>query len=83
MPRGVRSQINFDEQIQIIDHKLERYAKYVSDLKERRQALLARKQQQTMNDLQTYMERNNLEPDDVIARLQGVAASAEKTSIQA
>lgn len=82
MPRGVRNQANYDEQIKVVDYKLEKYAKYVSELKERRQDLLAKKQHQTMNDLQAYMEKNHLEPNDVIVRLQSATASAESKSTE-
>lgn len=77
MPRGVKAPMNYEEQIKLIDRKLEKHAQSITNLKTRRQALLVKKQQQTMSDLQTYMEKHNLGADDVISRLQGVTASAE------
>jgi len=70
MPRGVRVPKSYDEQIAAIDSKMEKHEGYISDLKVKRQELVNKQQQQSMKGLQEYMAKNNLGPDEVIAKLQ-------------
>lgn len=72
MPRGVRAPKNYDEQIAAINSKIAKHEGYISDLKVKRQELVNKHQQQNMKDLQEYMVKNNLGPDEVIAKLQAV-----------
>lgn len=41
----------------------------IAALKNKRQELIKKQEQQNMKDLQEYMAKNNLAPDEVIARL--------------
>lgn len=72
MPRGVKVPKNYDEQIAAINSKISKHEGYISDLKIKRQELKNKQQQQSMKDLQEYMAKNNLGPDEVIAKLQAV-----------
>jgi len=72
MPRGVRSPKNYDEQIAEISSKIEKHEGYITDLKAKRQELVNKQQHQNMKDLQDYMAKNNLNPDEVIVKLKSM-----------
>lgn len=69
MPRGVKVQKSYDEQIAAINSKIEKHEGQIADLKTKRQELLNRQEQQNMKDLQEYMAKNSLTPDEVLAKL--------------
>lgn len=71
MPRGVRTPKSYEEQITTINSKIEKHESNIADLKAKRQELISRQQQQNMKDLQEYMVKNNLSPNEVLAKLQG------------
>jgi len=72
MPRGVRTTKNYEDQIADINSKIEKHEGYITDLKAKRQELINKQQHQNMKDLQEYMAKNNLGPDEVIAKLKTV-----------
>lgn len=76
MPRGVRGSVNYDAQIQKIDEKMERYSRMLTNLKSRRQELLAKKQDADMRDLYAYMQENNLSAAEVMTQLIPTSAAS-------
>lgn len=69
MPRGEKVQRNYDDQIIAINQKIAKHESNIATLKSKRQELMNRQKQKNMKDLQEYMAKNNLDPDEVIAKL--------------
>lgn len=69
MPRGEKVQRNYDDQITAINQKIAKHESNIATLKSKRQELMNRQKQKNMKDLQEYMAKNNLDPDEVIAKL--------------
>ena len=69
MPRGEKIQKNYNTQIEALNDKIAKHESNIATLKVKRQELINKQEQQNMKDLQEYMSKNNLAPDDVIAKL--------------
>lgn len=69
MPRGEKGQKNYEDQIAALNEKIAKHESNIATLKIKRQELINKQRQQNMKDLQEYMTKNNLAPDEVIAKL--------------
>ena len=69
MPRGEKIQKNYSTQIAALNDKSAKHKSNIAILKAKRQELINKQEQQNMKDLQEYMSKNNLAPDDVISKL--------------
>jgi len=82
MPRGKKKVLNYDEQLELIDGKIKKYTQRIADLKQQRQECVLQKQQQTMRELQSYMQQHNMDPASVLSALERAAASSSVKSVQ-
>ena len=69
MPRGEKVQKNYGDQIAALNEKIAKHESNIATLKAKRQELINKQEQQNMKDLQEYMAKSNLTPDEVIAKL--------------
>jgi len=72
MPSGEKNQKNYDDQIVVLNEKIAKHESNIAALKNKRQEIINKQEQQNMKDLQEYMAKNNLAPDEVIAKLKAV-----------
>lgn len=79
MPRGVRGSVDYTAQLRKIDEKIERHASALQLLKQQRQDILSRKQDEDLRDLYAYMQENGMTAAEILAQLtseSSIAASA-------
>lgn len=72
MPRGVRKQVNFTEELQKIE-------KQMADLEAKRKELLAQKNEADMKSLSEFIAANNISAAEAIAILSPAVAAAAQT----
>ena len=72
MPRGEKIQKDFNTRIAAFNEKIAKHESNIATLKAKRQELINKQEQQNMKDLQDYMLKNNLAPNDVILKLKAV-----------
>ena len=66
MPRGIKKQINFDEEFSIIDNKIAYHLSHVKQLKEKKENLVQQQQKNNLNSILFIMKDLNLNSNDVI-----------------
>lgn len=79
MPRGVRGSVDYSAQLSKIDEKIERHTSTLQLLRQQRQEVLSRKQEEDLRDLYAYMQENGMTATDILAYLtsgSSIAASA-------
>lgn len=76
MPRGVRKQINYDEEINKIDMRITRYENTIKELKEERAKLETQKKQHEISALYEALQTSGLSIDEAISSLK---SDTEKT----
>ena len=78
MPRGIKKQKNFEEEIATIDSKIAFHTYHIKVLKERKEELLQEQQKNHMQTIFTTMQDLNLNAVDVVEILK--AQKKEKAS---
>ena len=76
MPRGKKKDLDYNEQIELIDEKIKKYTQRISDLKQQRQEYAFEQQRREMTELQSYMKKHDLDPVTVLAALESAAAAS-------
>ena len=85
MPRGKRTPIDYDAEIEKIEVKITKYTQLLSDLKKQRQELQSKKRDTALQKICSFMVDNNMTPEQIIDRLQppSAAVAASTDSVQA
>ena len=66
MPRGIKKQINFDEEFATIDSKIAFHTYHIKHLKEKKESLIQERQKNNLQSILNTMEDLNLDGTDVI-----------------
>lgn len=69
MPRGVKKIINYDEEIEHIDMRIEKYKKELAELNERRQELVNTKRQNEVSALYEALQHSGMSVSDALTAL--------------
>ena len=66
MPRGIKKQINFDEEFATIDSKIAFHTYHIKHLKEKKDSLMQEQQKNNLNSILHIMQDLDLNSADVI-----------------
>lgn len=69
MPKGIKKQINLDEELAIIDNKIAFHSKHIKQLKEKKDILLQKQQKNDVKSLLSTMKDLDLDATEVITIL--------------
>jgi hypothetical protein len=69
MPRGVKKEINYAEEIQKIEMRITHHQNSIKELEEKRQILIQQKNEKDMNLLFTFLSENNISAEDLLQQL--------------
>lgn len=69
MPRGVKKEINYKEEIERVNLRIVHHENSIKELEEKRENLIQRKNQRDVNILTNYLTQHNLSAEDLIANL--------------
>ena len=69
MPRGVKKEINYKEEIKRVNLRIVHHENSIKELEEKRENLIQRKNQRDVNILTNYLTQHNLSAEDLIANL--------------
>ena len=67
MPRGIKKQINYDEEFERIEARITHHTNSIKELKERKEELENRKRIEELTTLDNFLNSHNLLPQDVMA----------------
>ena len=67
MPRGIKKQINYSEELSKIDARIIHHQNNIKELKEKREELLQQKDKEEIVSLKNYLIQNHLTTPDLIA----------------
>ena len=70
MPRGVKRQIDFDEEINKIDMKITRWTNTIKELQEEKRKLEDKKKKKELSALYNIIQSSGLSVAEVVERLQ-------------
>ena len=66
MPRGIKKQINYNEEFERIEARITHHTNSIKELKERREELEKQKRIEELTTLDNFLSTHNLLPADVI-----------------
>lgn len=69
MPRGVKKEINYKEEIERINLRIVHHENSIKELEEKRESLIQRKTERDVNVLTNYLTQNNLSAEELIQNL--------------
>ena len=69
MPRGVKKEINYAEEIQKVEMRITHHQNSIKELEEKRQILIQQKNEKDMNLLFTFLSENNISAEDLLQQL--------------
>lgn len=72
MARGIKKQINYDDEIAKIDAQITKHTNTISELKERKSELLSQKQHAELLELNNYLKSKNVNVSDLLKQLNAV-----------
>mgnify|MGYP006966740625 CR=1 FL=1 len=67
MPRGIKKQINYSEELSKIEARIIHHQNSIKELKEKREELLQQKDKEEIVSLKNYLTQNHLTTQDLIA----------------
>lgn len=67
MPRGIKKQINYSEELSKIDARIIHHQNSIKELKEKREELLQQKDKEEIISLKNYLIQNHLTTQDLKA----------------
>ena len=70
MPRGVKKEINYAEEIARVEMRIVHHQNSIKELEEKRENLINRKNEKDMNLLTTYLQQHNMSAGDLLEQLQ-------------
>jgi hypothetical protein len=69
MPRGVKKEINYVEEIQKVEMRITHYQTTIKELEEKKQNLITQKNEKDMNLLLSFLSENNISAEDLLKQL--------------
>ena len=69
MPRGVKKEINYAEEIQKVEMRIIHHQTSIKELEEKRQNLINQKNEKDMNLLLSFLSENNISAEDLLKQL--------------
>ena len=69
MPRGIRKEVNYKEEIERVNLRIVHHENSIKELEEKKENLIQRKTQRDVNVLTNYLTQNNLSAEDLINNL--------------
>lgn len=69
MPRGVRKEINYAEEIQKTEMRITYHQNSIKELEEKRQNLINQKNERDMNLLFSFLSEHNITAEDLLQQL--------------
>ena len=69
MPRSVKKEINYKEEIERVNLRIVHHENSIKELEEKKENLIQRKNQRDVNILTNYLTQHNLSAEDLIANL--------------
>ena len=66
MPRGIKKQINYPEEIEIIEARIIHHTNSIKELKERKQDLERQQKLENFNVVEDFMEAYHLSADELV-----------------
>lgn len=70
MPRGIRKEIDYAEEIQKVEMRIVHHQNSIKELEEKKENLINRKNEKDMNLLTAYLQQNNMSAGDLLKQLQ-------------
>lgn len=70
MPRGIRKEIDYAEEIQKVEMRIVHHQNSIKELEEKKENLITRKNEKDMNLLTSYLQQNNMSAGDLLKQLQ-------------
>jgi len=70
MPRGIRKEVNYTEEIQKVEMRIVHHQNSIKELEEKKERLISQKNEKDMNLLTNYLQQNNLSAGDLLQQLQ-------------
>lgn len=70
MPRGIRKEIDYAEEIQKVEMRIVHHQNSIKELEEKKEDLINRKNEKDMNLLTAYLQQNNMSAGDLLKQLQ-------------
>lgn len=69
MPRGIKKEVNYQEEIERVNLRIIHHEKSIKELEEKRENLIQRKTEKDVNILTNYLTQNNLTAEDLISQI--------------
>lgn len=69
MPRGIKKEINYAEEIQKVEMRITHYQTTIKELEEKKQNLITQKNEKDMNLLLSFLSENNISAEDLLKQL--------------
>ena len=69
MPRGVRKQINYDDELMKIDAQMTKWKNTISELEDQKKSLIQQKEQTEMSELYQFIKQSGKTPNEILAEL--------------
>lgn len=69
MPRGVKKEINYAEEIEKVSLRIIHHQNSIKELEEKKQTLINQKNEKDMNLLFSYLSEHNISAEDLLKQL--------------
>ena len=69
MPRGIKKEINYAEEIQKTEMRIMHHQNLIKELEEKRQMLISQKNEKDINLLLSFLSEHNLSAEDLLKQL--------------
>lgn len=66
MPRGIKKQIDYSEELNKIEARIIHHQNSIKELKEKREELLQQRDKEEILSLKNYLQQNNISTQEVI-----------------
>ena len=66
MPRGIKKQINYDEEFEKIELRITHHTNSIKELKERKEELENKKRMEELTTLNNFLNAHDILPQDII-----------------
>lgn len=66
MPRGIKKEINFNEEFEKIKARITYHSNSIKELKKKKLELEQKQQKEELNSVKNYLEKNHLSSKDLI-----------------
>lgn len=78
MPRGIKKEINYEEEIKKTEARITHHTNSIKELKERKQELEQQRKMKDFKTLENFMSIYNLTPIDLINLCSGKLSTSEQ-----